>query len=524
RFLREHQRQGVQFMFECVTGLRNFGGYGCVLADDMGLGKTFQSVTLLWTLLTQGIEGKPTITRAAVICPTSLVKNWANEITKWLGDRLDGGVLALSESAREDVIDAINRYTRKGIYQRERKFPPVLIISYETFRIHAGRFHCHTSAICCKWTRAHRLKNDKTITNKALASLPCLRRVLLSGTPMQNDLEEFFAMVDFTNPGVLGTAAQFRKMYQSPILTGREPDATESQREKGNEAQGALSNLVNIFILRRTNELLSKHLPPKVVQLVCCKLSPLQIQLYRAISSSKDVMRMCKGTGKTTKQVLACITSLKKLCNHPKLIFDVIRAAQSMPALSSYIVSELSVRLGQFSGKLAVLERMLHILYHEKKERIVLISNYTQTLDLFQNICRTCNYPFVRLDGTTSVKKRQKLVDVFNDPTQHQFAFLLSSKAGGCGLNLVGASRLVLFDPDWNPANDKQAAARIWRDGQKRRVFEYRFFSTGTIEEKARKRADCRGSETFFTQVYQRQLSKEGLQVLRLRALRHAQH
>lgn len=111
-------------------------------------------------------------------------------------------------------------------------------------------------------------------------------------------------------------------------------------------------------------------------------------------------------------------------------------------------------------------------------------------------MCRERGYPFLRLDGTTSISKRQKLVNRFNDPSKDEFAFLLSSKAGGCGLNLIGGNRLVLFDPDWNPANDKQAAARVWRDGQKKRVYIYRFLSTGTIEEK----------------VYQRQMSKEGLQ------------
>jgi len=129
-------------------------------------------------------------------------------------------------------------------------------------------------------------------------------------------------------------------------------------------------------------------------------------------------------------------------------------------------------------------------------ERIVIVSNYTQTLDIIGQLCREHHWPLLRLDGTTSLKKRQKMVDEFNDPMAQAFAFLLSSKAGGCGLNLIGGSRLVLFDPDWNPAIDKQAAARVWRDGQKRRCFIYRFVTTGTIEEK----------------IFMRQLSKEGLQ------------
>uniref|UniRef100_A0A453PNG7 Helicase C-terminal domain-containing protein n=2 Tax=Aegilops tauschii subsp. strangulata TaxID=200361 RepID=A0A453PNG7_AEGTS len=138
----------------------------------------------------------------------------------------------------------------------------------------------------------------------------------------------------------------------------------------------------------------------------------------------------------------------------------------------------------ELSGKMHVLARLLGHLRLKTDDRIVLVSNYTQTLDLFAQLCRERRYPYVRLDGSTSINKRQKLVNQFNDLSRDEFAFLLSSKAGGCGLNLVGGNRLVLFDPDWNPANDKQAAARVWRDGQKKRVYIYRFLSTGTIEEK----------------------------------------
>lgn len=133
---------------------------------------------------------------------------------------------------------------------------------------------------------------------------------------------------------------------------------------------------------------------------------------------------------------------------------------------------------------------------HDGGEKIVIISNYTQTLDLIGRMCRENYWGFCRLDGSVTMKRRQKMVDEFNDPSSSLVAFLLSSKAGGCGLNLIGGNRLVLFDPDWNPAIDKQAAARCWRDGQKRRCFTYRFLATGTVEEK----------------IFQRQLSKEGLQ------------
>jgi len=149
----------------------------------------------------------------------------------------------------------------------------------------------------------------------------------------------------------------------------------------------------------------------------------------------------------------------------------------------------------EWGGKFLVLERFLARIKRDTNDKIVLISNYTQTLDLFEKMCRSKRYGFFRLDGTMTVVKRQKLVDQFNDPEGKEFVFLLSSKAGGCGINLIGANRLILFDPDWNPAADQQALARVWRDGQKKECFVYRFISTGTIEEK----------------IFQRQAQKQAL-------------
>ncbi|XP_039006863.1 protein CHROMATIN REMODELING 25-like [Hibiscus syriacus] len=503
RFLRPHQREGVQFMFECVSGLYSAANInGCILADDMGLGKTLQSITLLYTLLRQGFDGKPMVKKAIIVTPTSLVSNWEAEVKKWVGERVQ--LIALCESSRDDVVSGIDSF------KNPRSFVQVLIVSYETFRTHSSKF-CQSEAcnllIC---DEAHRLKNDQTITNRALAALACKRRILLSGTPMQNDLEEFFAMVNFTNPGILGDVAYFRRYYETPIICGREPTSNEEEKKLAAERSSELSAKVNQFILRRTNVLLSNHLPPKIIEVVCCKLTPLQAELYNHFIHSKNVKKVITEETKQTK-ILAYITALKKLCNHPKLIYDTIKSGSPgttgfEDCMRFFPPEMFSGRSGswsggdgawvELSGKMHVLARLLAHLRQRTDDRIVLVSNYTQTLDLFAQLCRERRYPYLRLDGTTSIGKRQKLVNRFNDSTKDEFVFLLSSKAGGCGLNLIGGNRLVLFDPDWNPANDKQAAARVWRDGQKKRVYIYRFLSTGTIEEK----------------VYQRQMSKEGLQ------------
>ena len=507
RWLRPHQREGVKFMFECVMGLRDFEGTGCILADDMGLGKTLQGITLLWTLLRQGLDGSPAVKRALIVCPTSLVSNWDDECNKWLNGRVK--TLPICDSTRAEVVSSVKSFLAP------RHVAQVMIVSYETFRIHSERFNFDGAVDLIMCDEAHRLKNGETLTNKALCSVPCLRRVMLSGTPMQNHLDEFYSMVGFCNPGLLGTPPEFAKKYERPILAGREPDATEAELERAQVANADLSELVNKFILRRTNTILSKHLPPKVVEVVCCKLSPLQQALYEHFLTSKAATQAL--TGKATA-VLPAITALKKLCNHPKLIHDMIKgskntgqAASGFSTCAEFFTPGMydggggrSGRGGtgmapgweEHSGKFGVLARLLANLRAETKDRIVIISNYTQTLDLVGQLCRDRHYPYVRLDGSTSIGKRQKLVKQFNDPTSNSFVFLLSSKAGGCGINLIGGNRLVLFDPDWNPANDKQAAARCWRDGQKKKCYLYRFLATGTIEEK----------------VFQRQLSKESLQ------------
>lgn len=514
RFLRPHQREGVQFMFECVAGLRNFEGNGCILADDMGLGKTLQGIALLWTMLNNGHEalgGEPMARRVIICCPTSLVANWDQECTKWLSGKVKS--LPLCESSREDVIATINQFLSP------RNPAHLLIVSYETFRLHAERFQGPGSCDLLICDEAHRLKNDQTLTNKALDSLACNRRVLLSGTPMQNQLQEFYAMVNFCNPGILGTPSEFRKRFENPILAGREPDATDESSARGAERSAELSAIVNEFILRRTNSLLSAHLPPKVVEVVCCRMTPLQYDLYCHFVQSRSV-RSLFATQKSAR-ALSAIISLRKLLNHPKLIYDMVNSSVPRGVSKSEGGADGFEDAGrlfppglfdgsrggrgllpqgweELSGKFAVLARMLALLREQTKDRVVIVSNFTQTLELFTVLCRERGYPCLRLDGSTSIAKRQKLVKRFNDPTDNQFVFLLSSKAGGCGLNLVGGNRLILFDMSWNPADDKQAAARVWRDGQRRRVYVYRFMTTGTIEEK----------------VYQRQLSKEGLQAV----------
>lgn len=482
--LRPHQREGVKFMYECVTGKRIENAYGCIMADEMGLGKTLQCITLLWTLLKQGPEAKPLIEKAIIVAPSSLVKNWDNEINKWLKNMVN--TVAIDGGKKAEIDQELIRFMKTY----GRCVTPILIISYETFRLHAHVLHQdEVGLVLCD--EGHRLKNSENQTYQSLMGLKAKRRVLLSGTPIQNDLLEYFSLVHFVNQGLLGTAQEFRRKYETPILRGQDAAATDAERKVAEERLSDLVSIVNKCLIRRTSALLSKYLPLKHELVVCIKMGELQTRLYKNFIQSDSIKRSMEEKDNSKKggslSALAAITLLKKLCNHPDLIYDkIMEKAEGFERAASLLPPNYSTKvlLPELSGKLMVLDCLLASIKTTTNDKIVLVSNYTQTLDLFEKLCHKRSYNYVRLDGTMTIKKRAKVVENFNSDSSNDFIFMLSSKAGGCGLNLIGANRLVMFDPDWNPANDDQAMARVWRDGQKKPCFVYRFLSTGTIEEK----------------------------------------
>ncbi|XP_033215367.1 DNA repair and recombination protein RAD54-like [Belonocnema kinseyi] len=482
--LRPHQREGVKFMYECVTGKRIENAYGCIMADEMGLGKTLQCISLLWTLLKQGPEAKPLIEKAIIVAPSSLVKNWYNEIFKWLNNRVKP--LAIDGGSKNDIDVKLRGFMKT--YGR-RCANPILIISYETFRLHSHVLHeDEVGLVLCD--EGHRLKNCENQTYQSLMGLKAKRRVLLSGTPIQNDLLEYFSLIQFVNQGLLGTAQEFRKKFEIPILRGQDAMATDNERKIAQERLTELVTIVNKCLIRRTSALLSKYLPLKHELVVCIKMSELQKQLYKNFIKSDSIkksMQEKENVKKGSLSALSAITLLKKMCNHPDLVYEkIVEGSEGFEGAVKLLPSNYSTKevLPELSGKLMVLDCLLASIKSTTTDKIVLVSNYTQTLDLFEKLSHKRGYRYVRLDGSMSIKKRAKIVDSFNDPNTGDFIFMLSSKAGGCGLNLIGANRLVMFDPDWNPANDDQAMARVWRDGQKKPCFVYRFLCTGTIEEK----------------------------------------
>lgn len=483
KVLRPHQIEGVKFLYQCTTGMIDENANGCIMADEMGLGKTLQCITLMWTLLKQSPDaGKKTIQKCVIACPSSLVRNWANELVKWLGK---DAITPFAIDGKASKAELTSQLRQWAIASGRAVTRPVLIVSYETLRLNVEELKdTQIGLLLCD--EGHRLKNGESQTFSALNGLRVDRRVILSGTPIQNDLTEYYSLIDFANPSYLGNRNEFRKKYELPILRGRDAAGSDEDRRKGDEATASLLGLVNKFIIRRSNDILSKYLPIKYEHVVFCNLAPFQVDLYNHFVQSPDIKSLLRGKG---SQPLKAIGLLKKLCNHP----DLLDLSTDLPGSEKYFPEDYVPKDARgrdrdikpwYSGKMQVLDRMLARIRQDTNDKIVLISNYTQTLDMFEKLCRSRAYGCLRLDGTMNVNKRQRFVDKFNDPDGDEFVFLLSSKAGGCGLNLIGANRLVLFDPDWNPAADQQALARVWRDGQKKDCFVYRFMATGTIEEK----------------------------------------
>ncbi|KAE8451950.1 hypothetical protein EG329_002114 [Mollisiaceae sp. DMI_Dod_QoI] len=480
-----HQFEGVKFMYECVMGMRDFNGQGALLADEMGLGKTLQTIALLWTLLKQNpIAGsnEGVIKKALIVCPVTLIQNWRDEFNKWLGKERLGVFVADNQKIK------LTDFTHGKSYS-------VMIIGYEKLRSVQDELKKGAGIDIVVADEGHRLKTAQNKSAQAIRNLNTPMRVVLTGTPMQNDLSEFFIMVDFVNPGLLGTFKTFKKEFEGPILKSRQPEASQRDIEKGKAREEELSSLTKSFILRRTADVMSKFLPPKSDFVIFCKPTQAQVQVYQHVLASP-----CFGNiFGSTQASLQLITLLKKVCNAPSLLRKNDDApsnatvAELMEAIPDEILRLAPIRA---SSKFRVLDQMLRQLSKTTKEKIVIVSNWTSTLDLIGQHLASLSLPFSRLDGKTPADQRQSLVKSFNNsPASKNFAFLLSAKAGGTGINLIGASRLILFDTDWNPATDLQAMARIHRHGQKRPVKIYRFLMAGGIDEK----------------IYQRQVTKMGL-------------
>ena len=482
KHLRDYQAEGVEFLYSCISGRRSPAQLGCILADHMGLGKTLTTLSLVYA--TTRKESKSPIKKVLIVTPASLLKNWSIEISKWFGERISHKTL---ESGKEAANTTSIKLFAAGKVN-------CLLCGYEFFVTLKGKLDPVPDLVICD--EGQRLKNHNTLTYKSIMSLKTSRRILLTGTPLQNDIREYYCLVNIVNFNALGSWEVFRMRYADPIYRGQGPYATAEDVRVSDGKSNEIWKKTQSFVLRRTAEKIFKRLPPRNEYVVLINLNQLQEQLYCSYLGSDIVDNV---NNNVFKDVFALITALRKIVSHPDLIYHRKKTEHALikehqRALSLFPEDYLlSKDRAAHSPKLKLTMEIVSLAC-EAAEKVIVASYWNKNLDFVQEALHKESFKYLRVEGSTPAHLRSQIIDQFNSE-KHFVVLLLSCKAGGTGLNIVGASRMVMFDVDWNPKNDQQAMARIWRPGQNKEVHIYRLITVGTIEEK----------------IYQKQISKENL-------------
>ncbi|KAM6956533.1 TATA-binding protein-associated factor 172 [Aplochiton taeniatus] len=497
--LRKYQQDGVNWL----SFLNKYKLHG-ILCDDMGLGKTLQSICILagdHYLRTQEYAK----TKAAdvsplpslVVCPPTLTGHWVDEVSKF---------------CTKDYLYPLHYTgppTERARLQHQVKKHNLVVASYDVVRNDIDFFR-NIKFNYCILDEGHIIKNGKTKLSKAIKQLAANFRVILSGTPIQNNVLELWSLFDFLMPGFLGTERQFAARYGKPILASRDAKSSSREQEAGVLAMEALHRQVLPFLLRRMKEDVLQDLPPKIIQDYYCNLSPLQVQLYedfaksRAKVSVEDTISTAstqeeeKPKLKATGHVFQALQYLRKLCNHPGLVLtpqhpeyrriteqlatqhSSLRDIQHAPKLSALKQLLLDCGLGSTGASDGGAEAVV------AQHRVLIFCQLKSMLDIVEHDLLKPQLPsvtYLRLDGGVQAGLRHSIVSRFNnDPSID--VLLLTTHVGGLGLNLTGADTVVFVEHDWNPMRDLQAMDRAHRIGQKRVVNVYRLITRGTLEEK----------------------------------------
>jgi superfamily II DNA or RNA helicase len=438
--LRGYQQRGLDFL----AYLSEFG-FGGILADEMGLGKTIQVLSYL--LRRKKLEGPAP---SLVIAPTSVTHTWENEIARFAPElttlRLHSGS---ERAARYDQV----------------MHADVVITSYALARLDAqqlAQFKFRTLIL----DEAQNAKNPSSQIARVVRSLHAEHRLALTGTPVENSLRDLWAIFAFVEPGLLGTETSFRRRFEIPIS------------ENDSKAIETLRSRLEPFLLRRTKEDVAPELPDRTEVSLACDLSPLQRRLYRGVAEAarRDVFAVVEQQGieHASVHVLAALTRLRQICAHPGLLFEEYRDEPEASA--------------KFEAFLETVDEIL-----SGGHRLLVFSAFASMLRIMRTALDKRDIAYGYLDGSTKDKDRQDEVARFMKPDGPPL-FLCSLKAGGVGLTLTAADYVILYDPWWNPAVERQAIDRTHRIGQHRAVTAYRLVSTGTVEEKIRALAERKSS------------------------------
>nr|XP_015193343.1 PREDICTED: chromodomain-helicase-DNA-binding protein 4 [Lepisosteus oculatus] len=440
-------------------------GTDTILADEMGLGKTVQTAVFLYSLYKEGHSKGPFLVSA----PLSTIINWEREFEMWapdmyvvtyVGDKDSRAVIRENEFTFEDNAIRGGKKASKMKKEAAVKFH-VLLTSYELITIDMAILGSINWA-CLVVDEAHRLKNNQSKFFRVLNNYPLQHKLLLTGTPLQNNLEELFHLLNFLTPERFNNLEGFLEEFADI--------AKEDQIKK-------LHDMLGPHMLRRLKADVFKNMPSKTELIVRVELSPMQKKYYKFILTRNFEALNTRGGGNQVS-LLNVVMDLKKCCNHPYLFPVAAMEAPKMPN-GMYDGSALT----KAAGKLLLLQKMLKKL-KEGGHRVLIFSQMTKMLDLLEDFLEHEGYKYERIDGGITGGMRQEAIDRFNAPGAPQFCFLLSTRAGGLGINLATADTVIIYDSDWNPHNDIQAFSRAHRIGQNKKVMIYRFVTKASVEER----------------------------------------
>ncbi|KAL6119976.1 rad54l2 [Pungitius sinensis] len=607
RAVKPHQISGIRFLYDnLVESVERFGsssGFGCILAHSMGLGKTLQVISFIDILLrhTQAHT-------VLAIVPVNTLQNWLSEFNMWvpppeaLPPETDPGRVT-PRAFKVHILNDEHKNTasRAKVVEDWAQDGGVLLMGYEMYRLLSLKKSFVTGrkkkgkkttgpvvidldeedrqqellkgieralarpgpdVVICD--EGHRIKNCHASTSQALKSIQTRRRVVLTGYPLQNNLIEYWCMVDFVRPDFLGTRQEFSNMFERPILNGQCVDSTPQDVQLMRYRSHVLHSLLEGFVQRRGHDVLKDQLPSKEEHVILVRLSPLQRALYTEFMNR---FREAGNSGWLSLNPLKAFCVCCKIWNHPDVLYEALQkenmasdhdldldditstgltrcptvpSQKSKPIENPNPIGGLSLnQMQEKANQVITYEWAKDILYDykpghlensakmvllfhlieesvRKGDKILVFSQSLSTLTVIedflakrpvppspnapsrdrpnQNWVRNLNY--YRLDGSTTASERERLINLFNAPANTSaWVFLLSTRAGCLGVNLIGANRVVVFDASWNPCHDAQAVCRVYRYGQRKRCHIYRLVCDFTLEKK----------------IYDRQISKQGM-------------
>jgi ATP-dependent helicase STH1/SNF2 len=458
--LKEYQLKGLQWMISLYNN--NLNG---ILADEMGLGKTIQTISLLTYLIEVKKQNGPFL----VIVPLSTLTNWNLEFEKWAPS-----INRVVYKGQPNVRKQQQQQLRYGNFQ-------VLLTTYE-YIIKDRPVLSKIKWIHMIIDEGHRMKNAKSKLSGTLSQYYSTRyRLILTGTPLQNNLPELWALLNFVLPTIFKSVKSFDEWFNTPFANTGGQDKMELTEEEQILVIRRLHKVLRPFLLRRLKKDVEKDLPEKTEKVIKTRFSALQARLYKQmVTHNKIVVSDGKGGKSGARGLSNMIMQLRKLCNHP-FVFDEVEN-QMNP------LSQSNDLLWRTSGKFELLDRILPK-YQRTGHRVLMFFQMTAIMDIMEDFLRLRGIMYLRLDGTTKSDDRSYLLKEFNRPDSPYFMFLLSTRAGGLGLNLQTADTVIIFDSDWNPHQDLQAQDRAHRIGQKNEVRILRLISSNSVEEKILERA-----------------------------------